>query len=306
MRLKIVPLFTLVGLATMGLASLSYAEPITVPTGLSDSFTGPTGQLYLTDYATSTVYVVQGSSVVSSFAMAYGGSNSGDGEVAIAVTNTVNTRGDYPPAGTVGGQYTLSGTPTGTTYAYPFPSGIYYEQSYDGTSDGTSNYYVQYFGQGYNLTENVYQTGLDWSNPVERFSVQTAPGDWGEYLGISYDAFNNSLWISGWGDQIISDYSLSGQLLSSFVPATNYAGALAFDPSDGTLWYSFAQSNTLYQYDTNGTLLQVGTPSGLPGGSFEGGEFAEARTNSTPEPGSLMLLGTGLLGLGRLVRRKVA
>src|ERR1035438_6623940 len=36
MRLKIMPLLTLVGLATMGLASLCYADPITLPTGLTD------------------------------------------------------------------------------------------------------------------------------------------------------------------------------------------------------------------------------------------------------------------------------
>jgi hypothetical protein len=41
--------------------------------------------------------------------------------------------------------------------------------------------------------------------------------------------------------------------------------ALAFDPADGTLWFTSDAANELFQYSTSGVLLQSGTPSGLPG-----------------------------------------
>jgi hypothetical protein len=62
-----------------------------------------------------------------------------------------------------GGQYTLSGTPTGAANSYPLPAGIVRERSFDGTGDGAYNYYVQSSGVDSttsSYTENVYRTNL--------------------------------------------------------------------------------------------------------------------------------------------------
>jgi len=52
------------------------------------------------------------------------------------------------------------GTLTGTTY--PFPIG---GRGFDGATDGTHNYLVAFDGG------NVFQLGLDWTNPVQLFNV---------------------------------------------------------------------------------------------------------------------------------------
>ena len=84
---------------------------------------------------------------------------------------------------------------------------------------------------------------------------------------------------------MIADYSLTGTLLSSFATGTDFMAELAFDPADGTLWFTYAGTNELFQYSTSGTFLQSGEPNGLPGGFYFAGEFAEPE----PEPATLLL-----------------
>ncbi|HEY4934664.1 MAG TPA: PEP-CTERM sorting domain-containing protein [Terriglobales bacterium] len=252
-------------------------------TGVALAGPGPTSPLYLTytfdRNGGNSIVVVQGNSFTS-FAEAYGAPD----EVPIAVAGDVRTSGNSST--TIGGQYSLAGTPTGTTYVLPaIPS-----TAYDSTTDGSHNYLVDYTYGG------VYQTARDFTNPVALF---TSTGLYN--LGITYDPANNSLWISGWGNTTVTDYSLSGTVITSFDTGHYFNGALAMDPATHTLWLVDDENTfTLEQYSTAGVLLSSGPYVGYS----LGGEFDMGAT-PTPEPGTLVMFGTGILGLAGMLRRKI-
>ena len=268
MKASIVSLVCLVALAFTGVA---LAGP------------GPSSSLYLTytfDLNGGHSIVVVNGNTLTSFAEAYGAPD----EVPIAVWGDVRTAGNSHT--TIGGQYSLAGTPTGTTYV----SLAIASTAYDSTTDGSHNYVVDYTYGG------VYQTGRDFSNPVALF---TSTGLYN--LGIAYDPVNNSLWISGWGNTTVTDYSMSGTVISSFDTGHYNNAALAMDPADHTLWLvDDSGSDNLQQYSTAGVLLSTGPYVGYT----LGGEFNMGAT-PTPEPGTLVMFGSGVLGLAGVLRRRI-
>jgi hypothetical protein len=261
-------------LAAVALVAVAFA-------GVAQAGPGPISPLYLTSGAGGSctdIQVVQGNSVIQTFPAAY---NPGL-ECPIAVYGDVRTAGYVP--GAQGGQYTLGGTPTGTFYVLPSTVG----PGFDSTSDGSHNYLVDWdFG-------TVYQTARDYTNPTALFGTGR-----GYELGITYDTSNQSLWIANWLNNTVSDYSLSGVVLSSFSTAYGYPSALALDPADHTLWLVNRYTGNLEQYSTTGVLLSTGPYVGIA----QGGEFNLAPT--TPEPGTLIMFGSGILGLAGVLRRKI-
>ena len=262
------------------------ASRLSLPTALlvmiaSNALANPVSTLYLTYTgacapAYACIAAVQGGSVTSIPTVYSSGSN----EIPIAVSSDIRTTGFVP--GASGGQYTLGGTATGTSYPYP---GI---EAYDSTSDGTSNYLVDYKNGG------VYRTDRDYQNPTLLFSL--APG----YLAITYDRSNNSLWIAGWyASTTVSNYSMSGVLLSSFDTGSSDIGALALDPADQTLWMVLnTASGNLQQHSKSGKHLSTGSFVNYTlGGEFDLG-------STVPEPSTLLMSGVAALGMAvRLLRR---
>src|ERR1035438_131387 len=221
-------------LASVALVALTFA-------GVAQAGPGPTSPLYLSSpNYTLNILVVQGNSIIQNIPTAYGT----QGESPIAVWGDIRTTG---AAGAIyGGQYTLAGIPTGTTYILPGAV----SNAYDSTSDGSHNYLVD-FDSG-----AVYQTARDFTNPVLLFNSNAYTN-----VGITYDATNNSLWVSGWDNNFtVADYSLNGTLLSSFSIGHDRNAALALDPADHTLWLVNDNSYSpnygyLEQYSTAGVLL---------------------------------------------------
>ena len=246
-------------------------------TGVALAGPGPTSPLYLTSGGYPNIIVVQGNTITQ-FPEAYGAPWEGP----IAVYGDVRTTGSFP-ASPRGGQYSLAGVPSGTSYV--LPSVI--QRSDDSTSDGSHNYLLD------EMTSTVYQTARDFTNPVALFNVPLYQ------VGITYDRANNSLWISGY-DTFVIDYSLSGGYITSFSTGHDANGALALDPADHTLWLVNDNTGNLEQYSTAGAFLSTGPNVG----SAYGGEFNLART-PTPEPGTLVMFGSGVLGLTGLLRRKI-
>ena len=284
----------IVAAATMLITGNSYAA-------------GPTSELFLTVDPTTTsasVVGIQGTNVLFNVPQ----SPTAQGQSPIAVNSTVRTLGFGAGNSYVGAEYTLAGVPTGSTYAFPAALGS--QEVDDGTTNGSFNY-------TWSVTSGIaYQLNLDWTNPVSLFTLGNASGT---RLGITYDASNNSLWIAGFDGTIgtlISDYSLTGTLLSSFNIGHSFSGALALDPADGTLWLSHLNSGgtlTLEQYARSAsgsfgvtqTMLSSQTYTGISDGAF-GGEFQYTGT-VVPEPSTwTMLVGGGLLVAFSSTRRRHA
>jgi hypothetical protein len=258
--------------------------PLFTTAAWANTFTGPEGKYYLINLYDTTIYVVQGPRVVESFRTARGYDHD---EQVLAVSETIRTRarsvfsGAYQEAG----EYTLSGDPTGFRYTTPhnMPGG---GLVYDGTSDGTYNYYVEHNTASW--LGGVFRTDYYWQDPQRLFYPEDSCNSYicSGLSGIAYDPTNGSLWISSTERPWIWDYSLEGVLLAKFYTGDIGCVALGFDPADSTLWVSQNKSNVLRQYSLDGELLQVGTPSGLPEGWYESGEFKEV----VPEPSTFVLM----------------
>ena len=87
----------------------------------------------------------------------------GGGEYAIAVAGSVKTlhNGNCGGGGCgLGADYSLAFGYSGTDYTYPPVQASFY----DGASDGTNNYSVDYSGGG------VYRFDANWTNPALLFT----------------------------------------------------------------------------------------------------------------------------------------
>jgi len=272
-----------------------FAVPLLLAGSAANLLAGPISEYYLTVGQQNLFHVVQGSSVNRTWLGAT------DWQSSLAVVNTVRTMGAFP--GYSGQEFTLSGSPTGTTYPFPLTGGEFY----DGTTDGVYNY-------AWDRANGIaYRFDRGWANPVVLFVLGTTDG---ARLGITHDPTNDSLWISGWDGTVgnkIENRAMNGALLSSFYVAHDKNVALALDPVGGTLWLNDRNkldsglAPVFEQYSKTGTLLSTQSYPTLLGENILGGEFVAGMTGfppEVPEPSALALWSCGGLILFAIVRRR--
>ncbi|MDQ2985785.1 MAG: PEP-CTERM sorting domain-containing protein [Armatimonadota bacterium] len=182
-----------------------------------------------------------------------------------------------------GDEYLLDGTPTGftNTWVSPDPAGT---TAYDAGFDGSSIYMVHWLGQ---TDGQVFRYDNNYANG--QFLFQAAIGD----LGITYDNASGTIWTSNFGTGAVTNYDLSGNVLSQFQSGSG-AAALAYEVSSDTLWLSETSAGLIAQYSKTGTLLDSYTAPAY----VLGGEFA-----MIPEPATVFAIGAGLLAL--CIRRRI-
>ncbi len=174
------------------------------------------------------------------------------GEEAIAVLgSTVTTTG--ADLGATGGNYTgapsLTLTPSGITNGNPVPP-----------------------------------DGLAFDAATKRNTVVC---DIQNAVGMTYQASNNSLWIQGLFDGVITDYAMGGNVLFSFSTGLPFTETGLTMDVDGTLWFADEGTNTLEHFATDGTNLgnfTVTSPFDDPL------NISGAEISGLPEPGTLVLM----------------
>lgn len=205
----------------------------------------------------------------------------------IAVRDTIRTMGANE--GDTGAEYDLNGNDLGPRYLHqPGPS-----RSWDGTTDGVHNYTIDTSGR-------VWQCDLDWSNPVQLFTA-------GGLGALTYDALEDTLWVSLFSGSTVTQYDRNGAVLSSFDAGHSQVMALAFDLVDGTLWiHNRNAQGTFEQWSRSGQLLDTIAVPGMEGQNALAGEFRfgqSARLNIALEgscPGQMTARITGATRGGRL------
>lgn len=214
--------------------------------------TAQTSEYFLMTGDQATFHVIQNGVVVRSWGPAPGSDNY---QYPIAVAGTLRAMAKDP--GDIGAEYDLAGNDLGTRYTNPGGS---VGNSWDGTTDGGSNYTIDSTGM-------VHRFDRNWANPTSLF-------DAGGTGSLTYDPGSQTLWVSQFSSQTITQYTFSGVTVSSFSTGHTQNMALAMDHADGTLWlHDRTTQGTFEQWTTTGTLLQRIAVAGMSGQNVLGGEM---------------------------------
>ena len=141
-----------------------------------------------------------------------------------------------------------------------------------------------------------------------------------EIVGSTFDTLKfKDFALVGFGDLLNTTPFYGWTPDPGKTPQSRFDAAFAF--KDGVDWYAFAESLENMESDTdmyirahmqslngggfNSDSLQTAVFTYTPGASFSDYPGGDDDPTATPEPGTLLLLGTGIAGLGLVARRKL-
>lgn len=216
-----------------------------------------TSELYLTDFNSSALWVVQGGQIVRQFDR----SSIQDGP-SCAVLGTIRCVGQ--DGGSTGHEYSLVGAPLAGSYLNPS-----FDSLYDAATDGARYWSIAHNDGATNYA--LVEADSSWGGIHVLFSPANRSS------GVTWDAVSSSLWITNTMGTAtaVQQVNLSGTVLSSFPVSVPGGYSIAWDPADDTLWIPGSGTGTLYQYSKAGVQLQVVTVPGLTG-YIVGAEFGGA------------------------------
>ena len=151
-----------------------------------------------------------------------------------------------------------------------------------------------------------YSTPFSGTQPI--YAAKTFFSDRLQYTGASGGHISVAPDPGGsFPDNFLQNTYVDGVLISSFSLGK---GCIATEGSPCSSAGPFTVSE-LYSHSANGTLeiqgqFIIGFANGVSGQMGTYGIQGQTNLDPLPEPGSLLLLGTGILGLAGVVRRKVS